>query len=144
MGVVIASDPGVAGAHPKRPRLGRPIRDEALLHGPWDRPPEHPLDAPQQVDLVDAHQADGLARGTGPTGPADPMDVVLRVPRELEVDDDRQVLDIETAGRDVRGDEDPDIAGLETLERPCPLGLRAIAMDRDRIEPLPIESRGQA
>ena len=53
----------------------------------------------------------------------------------------RQVLDVEAAGRDVGRDEDPDLAGLEALERPGPLRLRAVAVDRDRVDALAIEPR---
>ena len=77
-------------------------------------------------------------------GPPDPVDVVLRVPRQLEVDDDRQVLDVEAAGGDVGRDEDPDLAGLEALERPRPLRLRAVGVDRDRVEAVAVEPRRPA
>ena len=80
----------------------------------------------------------------GPTGPADAVDVVLRVPRQLEVDDDRQVLDVEAARRDVGRHEDPDLAGLEALERPRPLRLGAVAVDGHGVEALAIEPRGEA
>ena len=72
--------------------------------------------------------------GPGPPGPPDPVDVVLRVPRQLEVHDVGQILDVEAAGRDVGGDEDPDLAGLEALEGSRPLRLRAVAVDRHRID----------
>ena len=75
----------------------------------------------------------------GPAGPADAVDVVLRVPRQLEVDDDRQVLDVEAAGRDVGRDEHPDVAGLEALERARPLRLRAVAVDGDGVDALAVE-----
>jgi hypothetical protein len=61
--------------------------------------------------------------GARPAGPADPVDVVLRVPRQLEVDDDRQVLDVETARGHVGRDQDPDIARLEALEGARPFRL---------------------
>src|SRR5436309_8560931 len=72
------------------------------------------------------------------------MDVVLRVPRELEVHDMREVLDVEAARRDVRGDEDADLAGLELLQGAGPLRLGPIAVDRDRVEALAIEPRREA
>src|SRR3954468_18813036 len=137
--MALGGDTGVPGAHPERSRLGVPVRDESVLDGPWDRLLQHPLDAAEQVDLVDADERDGLTRSAGPTGPADPVDVVLRVPRELEVDDDRQVLDVEAARRDVGRDEDSDLTGLEPLERPRPLWLRPVAVDGDRIEALPVQ-----
>ena len=141
MRVVIATDAGVAARIPSgrgsAERSG--TKPSSTVHGMAAL--QHPLDAAQQVDLVDADQADRLAHRARPAGPADAMDVVLRVPRQLEVDDDREVLDIETACRDIGRHEDPDLAGLEALERPRPFRLRAIAVDRDRVEPLAVEAR---
>src|SRR5438094_1980870 len=129
---------------PQRPRLDVPIGDEAVLDRPRNRLPEQALDAAEEVCLVDADEADRLARRSGPTRPPDPMDVVLRVPRELEVHDMREVLDVEAARRDVRGDEDADLAGLELLQGAGPLRLGPIAVDRDRVEALAIEPRREA
>ena len=44
------------------------------------------------------------------------------------------------AGRDVRRDQDPDLAVLEALERRRALRLRAVRMDRDRVEALAVEA----
>src|SRR5918995_6469864 len=128
VGVMLAGHAGVPAAHPEGPRLGVAIRHETLGDGPRDRVLEHPLDAAEQVDLVDAHQADRFALRPGPPGPADAVDVILRVPRQLEVHDDRQVLDIETAGGDIGRDQDADVARLETLQGPGPLRLGAVAV----------------
>ena len=131
-------------AAPQRPWLHVPIRDEAVLDRPRDRPPEEPLNAAEKVRLVDAHQADRVPGLAGPTRPPDPVDVVLRVPRQLEVHDVRQVLDVEPPRSDVGRDEDADRAGLELLERPRPLRLRAVTVDRDRIDPVPVQPGGEA
>ena len=139
MGVMLRPCPGVPRPHRERPRLDIAVRDEAFLDGPRDRALEHPLDAAQQVHLVHADERDGLAGRAGTSRPADAVDVVLRVPRQLEVDDGRQVLDVEPARRDVRGDEHPDVAVLESLEGLRPLGLRAVRVDRDGIEALAVE-----
>ena len=58
------------GPTAERPRLDVPIGDEALLDRPRDRLAEQPLDAPQQVGLVDADEADRVARRRrpGPSG----------------------------------------------------------------------------
>ena len=133
----------MAGSRAQRPRLRVAVGDEALLDGPRDRVLEHPLDAAQQVGLVDADERDRLAGRAGPARPPDPVDVVLRVPRQLEVDDDRQVLDVEPAGGDVGRDEDPDLAGLEALERPRPFRLRSVGVDRHGVEALAVEPGGQ-
>ena len=125
-------------------RLDVAIGDEALLDGPGDRNLEHPLDPSEQVCLVDADEADRVTCRTGATRPADPVDVILRVPRQLEVDDVGQVLDVEAAGRDIGRDEDADVARFESLESPRPLGLRSIAVDRDGIDPGSIQPRREA
>ena len=61
---------------PQRPRLDVAVRDEALLDGPRDRLPKQPLDAAQEVRLVDADKADRIAGRAGsaaaPAAPATP------------------------------------------------------------------------
>ena len=114
---------GLRPATSQRPRLGVPIGNESLLDGPRDRDSKEPLDAPEEIRLVDRDEADRIAREAGSAGPADPVDVVLGVPWQLEVDDVGEILDVEAACRDVRRDEDADLAGLELLEGPCPLRL---------------------
>jgi hypothetical protein len=63
--VMLAARAGMPRAHPERARLGVAVRDEALLDRPRDGRAEHPLDAPEQVRLVDADQADRFARRAG-------------------------------------------------------------------------------
>ena len=54
---------------------------------------------------------------TGARGAADAVDVVLRVRRDVVVDDDVDVRDVEPAARDVRRDEHLPPAALELAER---------------------------
>ncbi len=70
-------------ATPKWLRLDVAVRDEAFLDRPGDCLAQQPLDAPQQVRLIDADETDRVARGAGSSRSTDPMDVVLRVPRQL-------------------------------------------------------------
>ena len=72
------------------------------------------------------------------------MDVVLRVPRQLEVDDDRQVLDVEPAGRDVGRDEHPDVARLEPSRARVRSGCERSLWIADRVEALAVEPRREA
>ena len=120
--VLVGGDPvrasEVQGMH-GRLRVG----EELLDHLDRDRPPQEALDRAQEVDLVGAGQADRDPAGAGAGGAADPVDVVLGLRRELEVDDHRELLDVEAARGDVRGDEDLDLARLEVGEGPDPLGL---------------------
>ncbi len=61
------------------------------------------------------------------------MDVGVGVLRHVEVDDVAQFLDVDAAGDDVGGHENPRLARLESLQRRRPLALAAIAVDlRDR------------
>ena len=78
----------------------------------------------------------------GAPGAADPVDVVLGLHREVEVDDDRELLDVEAARGDVGRDEDLDLAGLEVGEGADPLGLGAVGVDRGGGEAVAVQVRG--
>src|SRR5207249_1459814 len=80
------------------------------------------LDAAQEVRRVDRDEAHRVAGRAGPPGPADAVDVVMGLPRQLEVHGVREVLDVEAECRDVRCHEYPDRAGLEAFERSHPIG----------------------
>ena len=83
-------------------RIGLEARDRLAR----DAAPEHALDVVEELELVDAHQRDGVAVDAGAPGPADPVDVVLGDHRQLEVDDVRERLDVEAARGDLGRDED--------------------------------------
>jgi len=123
---VVASGPGqLRRAAPQRLDLGVAIRLVARLDRPGDGVLQQPLDAAQEIRLVDRDEADGVAARARAARSTDPVDVVLGLPRQLEVHDVREVLDVEATSRDVGRDEDPGLAGLETLEGPRPLRLGA-------------------
>src|SRR6516162_9367972 len=58
------------------------------------------------------------------------MDVILRDVRQLVVDDDREIVDVETAGGDVGRDENLQLPLLERGERLHPRLLTLVAVDR--------------
>ena len=64
-----------------------------------------------------ARRATPRARQAGAAGPSGAMDVILRHERQIEIDDERQLRDVETARGDVGGDEYVDAARLEVAER---------------------------
>ena len=107
-------------------------------------PPEEPVDRPELILLVEGDEGHGEAGHPGSTRPSDAVDVVLGVVGDLEVDDHRQALDVEPASRDVGRHEDPDLSGLERLERPLALGLRPVAVDGRGLDPVSIELRGKS
>src|SRR5207249_828592 len=69
-------------------------------------------------------------------GPPQAMDVVLGAVRHVEVDDVRQLLDVDAAGGDVGGDEDRDLPRLEAGEGLGPLRLAAVAVDARGVDAL--------
>ena len=81
------------------------------------------------------HEGDRDAGGPGPTGAADPVDVVLVVLGALVVDHVGDTLDVDAAGGHVGGDQHVDLALAEALERLLPGHLVQVAVDRGRREP---------
>ena len=74
-----------------------------------------------------------------PTRPANPMDVILGVHREIVVHHMRDTIHINPPRRDVRRHQHPHRAGLEILQRPQTLALRPIRVDRRRPYPLMVQ-----
>ena len=74
--------------------------------GDLERLPDRPLDVPQQPVLARLDQGDGHALAPGAPGPPDPVDVGVRRGGHVVVDDVRDVLDVEAAGRHVGRHED--------------------------------------
>ncbi len=106
--------------------------------------PEQLLDRLEERLLVDAHERDRLSVDAGATGAADPVDVVLGDHRQLEVDDVRELLDVDAARGDVGRDEQVDAAGLEVVERAHPLRLALVAVDRGGADAVLLELQGEA
>ena len=90
---------------------------ESGNHLRLDRTTQQALDVAQQRALVHADEGDRIPLGTRASGAADAMDVVRRHHRQLEVDDVRELLDVESARGNLGGDEQRDAAGLEVVER---------------------------
>jgi hypothetical protein len=65
------------------------------------------LDVAQDLDIVDAGKIDGDALPAEPARAADPVEVVLAVDRQVVVDDERDLLDVDATRPDVSRDEDP-------------------------------------
>ena len=88
----------------------------------------------EQVPLARGDEGDRVALAAGPAGAADAVDVGLGVGRDVVVDDVADPLDVETAGGDVGGDEDVELARLELVDRALALHLRHVAVDGHRGE----------
>jgi hypothetical protein len=68
--------------------------------------------------------------GSGASGAADAVDVGFGLVGNVHVDDESDILDIDSTGRDIGGDEDGEGALFELLEGALALGLGAVAVDR--------------
>jgi hypothetical protein len=71
------------------------------------------------------------------------VQVVLGVVRRIVLDDEVDVVDVDAAGGDVGGDQDPRIAGGEPVQGPLALVLVAVAVDRGGADPGPAQLLGQ-
>ena len=124
--------------------VGRPLRLVELERLELDLLAEQLLDVGDQARVVARDQRDRQPRGAGARGAADAVDVVLGVVRHVEVEDRRQVDDVEAARGDVGRDQDVDLALLERLERLQPLVLRLVAVQRVGAQAVALERARQA
>jgi hypothetical protein len=78
----------------------------------------------------------------GPTGPTDAVNVILGVRRKVKIDDVSDPVDINSASRNVGGDQDPNLAILEILQGAGSLILAAVGMNGSRRDLVPAELPG--
>ena len=71
------------------------------------------LDGGEACLVIDGHEGDGTAIGTGAGGAPYAVYVVLGVVRSVIVDDEAYVVDVDAARYDVGGHEDVDAPALE-------------------------------
>ena len=69
------------------------------------------------------------ALGAGARGAADAVDIAFRHFRQFEIHHMGDAVDIDAAGGDVGGDENPRTSGAEFLERPLARRLALVAVD---------------
>ena len=75
-----------------------------------------------------SHEVDGNSLTAEPSPPADPVDVVLSVGGQVVVDDERDLLDVDTSGQQVGGDQDTGRPGAELPHDDVPLLLVHVAV----------------
>ena len=100
------------------------------------------FDVAQQRPLGAVAKRNRDARGAGPRGAADPVNIGFRHFGKLEIDDMRDAVDVEAARRDVGCDEGADAAAAKRFERTFPLVLALVAVDRASRDPAVIEMLG--
>ena len=79
-----------------------------------------------------------------PARAPDAVDVILRLHREIVVHHVRNAVHINPARGNIRGHQHADRAGLEIFQRPQPLGLRTVRMQRGGADALAFQVPGNA
>ena len=63
------------------------------------------LDIPKDPDVLDRHKVDGDSLSAESTGSSDSVEVVLSVDRQIVVDDQGDLLDVDSSSPDIGRDE---------------------------------------
>jgi hypothetical protein len=90
------------------------------------------LDIAEQRLFFSRHQRYSLAGVSRSAGAPDAMDVILRDHRKIEVDDHRQVIDIQAARGDVGRNQNAGPPNLKILKGTRSRALAFVTMDRFR------------
>jgi len=81
------------------------------------------LNFAHHTHILGSYEVDGNALAAETTTTADTVDIVLAVSGKVVVDDQGNLLDIDTAGQKVSGDEDAGRAGAKLLHNQVSLSL---------------------
>ena len=90
------------------------------------------------------HQRYRPARPAGAAGPANAVDVIFRHERQVVVDHQRQVEDVEASRRDIGGDKDVDAPRFEVAERTGAGVLTLVTVNHRCPDPRAIEMLADA
>ncbi len=135
---------GAGAAFARRTALGGGRGIEAVGADHRNRLLEQLFDFVEQSFLVGGDEGDGEPGRAGASGASDAVDVVLGHVRQLVVDDQRQVVDVESARGDVGRDQHLQLAFLERVERLHPRDLALVAVDRRRGQAIALELAREA
>src|SRR5690606_19195792 len=101
---------------------------------PGDLLSDQLLDAFHIFTVGVSDEGERLARTAGAAGTADAVDIVLRVGRNIEVEDVAHVRNIEATGGDIRGDEQLQLSAPEIFQHGHTRALVHVAMERAGVE----------
>ena len=103
----------------------------------------HALDALEQLFLVRRDQRNGFTAAPGTASTADAVYVVFLDVGQLEVDHMGQLVDIQTAGGDIGGDQDAHLVGLEVGQSLGAGVLALVAVNRGSRQAVLFQILGQ-
>ena len=107
-----------------------------LLVNALEQLPGQHFDGRQHIHLIGAHQGDRLPRIAGTASTPDAVHIVFGNDRQVEVDHQWQVVDVQAAGRHIGGQQDLHFAGLEAIQGPLTGGLGLVAVDAVGVDAL--------
>ena len=131
------------GAAARRGRLFRRIAVEPQV-GAGDALIGQLLDGAQIASFAIVAQRNGDAFEAGARGAADAMDVALRHFRQFEIDHMADRIDVDTARRDIGGDQHRHLSGFKTFQRALALVLALVAVNGVGRETGVVEEAGDA
>ena len=102
----------------------------------WYRVTDQFLDCLDGEAVIRLGDRKGVALQPRSAGAANPMNIVFRVVRHVEIEHVRQPADIQSTSRDVAADQKLQLIRLELLKRCEPHRLRHVAMQRAHTEPM--------
>ena len=123
------------------PKVRRLFR---AAHGkPWSRTPrckghrlaEQLFNRPQLIVVLGGHETGRPPRRIHARRSPDPVYIVLRALRQVEVDHVADVRHVDAAGRDVRRDQHAKRAALESFQRPSSLREAPVPMQDGDLVP---------
>ena len=82
----------------------------------------------QRPNFFAVHQGESVAHVLRAAGPADAMDIIFRMFRDIIIDDVTDAGNVESARRDISCDHHFVFAALESFERFDPFALGSIRM----------------
>ena len=96
----------------------------------------------ESIPIVGRDKADCHSVHIGPTRPTNAVNIVFGVGRKIKIDDVSDPIDVDSAGRDIGGDQDPDLSVLEILQGTGSLILAAIGVNGSRGNLVPAKLPG--
>src|ERR1017187_5412736 len=128
-----------SGAVQGRGRGGGRGRGAGVAAADGEALPNEAVDVGQERPLLAVAERDRLARCAGAAGSADPVHVALGDVGQVEVHDERDALDVDSARGDVGRYEDPGGPAAERFERALAGALRLVPVDRGAADARAIE-----
>ena len=120
------------------------VRREGVAADLLDAPAGEPQDARVVLALGGGAEGHGRAAQPGAARAADAVHICFRHIGDVVVHDERQLLDVDAAGGDVRGHEDAALPLLEGGERRLACALRLVSVDRLGCEAAAVQVAGDA